>query len=105
MDKQFLKDPKNVNPTIALIAVVVVSIILVLISLAIFLKSDSYTTLKRIQTGLKTSSNLDESKYDTKSPVKSSDIDKFNAQVQQQVKSVESSEDLRLDEANLKIYN
>lgn len=105
MDKKMLKGPKNINPTIALAGVVVISIALVLISLAVFIKSDSYTTLKRIQTGLKTSSNLDESKYDTKSPVKSSDIDRFSSQVQQQAKAVESSDDLGLEEANKKIYN
>lgn len=102
--ENFIKPKSNINPLFALFAVVVISIILVSISLAIFIRSDSYTTLKRIQTGLETSSNLDDSQYDTVSPVKSTDIDVFDKQIQERIKSIESSSDLNLNEANQTIY-
>lgn len=102
--ENYFNSKKNIHPAIALLAVVIVSIILVGISLAIFIKSDSYTTLKRIQTGLETSSNLDGSKYDTKSPIKSTDIENFNSKIQEQIKAIENSDDLNLNEANQTVY-
>lgn len=74
----FIERRVNVsNPVVALAFIIFIATCMVLVTTSMFLNSGAYQTVKQIQSGIKATSESDLSEYDTKSPIQSSDIDKF----------------------------
>lgn len=96
-----LKNKKDdVNLVSALGLVVVIAIILVLLSLIIFIRSDAYKTVKQIQSGVKATAESDLRGYDTTSPVNAENIDDFTSRLNSQLAPIGSENDILKPEVN-----
>jgi hypothetical protein len=73
--KLFITKYKN-SPVMAISLAVVVASVMVITTTLVFFNSSAYETVKQIQTGIKTSTELSDN-LDTTSPIKASDIEVF----------------------------
>lgn len=81
------------NPLIALAIIIAIAIVMVIVCFIIFLKSSAYDTVKQINAGTSVASKSDLSTYDTTSPIKADELEKYSSSMSQRLNSLDDELD------------
>ncbi|MEI6237036.1 MAG: hypothetical protein WCP03_00340 [Candidatus Saccharibacteria bacterium] len=106
----FVQQPQlknGINLMYAIGLAVVVAIIMVFVTTALFYKSGAYTTVKQIQTANQYAKTIDKDSLDVTSSINATDIEKYAQSINSRLNSINDNADFSLEEItdkNLGLY-
>lgn len=81
------------NPVYAIILTILIAVLMVSVSFVIFINSSAYETVKQIKAGTSAASKNDLKAYDTTSPIKSDELDKYIDSLNQRLNNLDDEAD------------
>lgn len=91
--KHSAKTEEGLNPFIAILGTMIITVVMVTVTTIVFLRSGAYATVKQIQLGIQATELVDQGDLDITSPINAADIDEYATSLSQRLNAIDNDKD------------